>query len=136
MSSVDAEARILLVEDNETIRRAFAILLEESGYEVLQAGSGAEALDLASRLLPDLVLMDLGLPDISGLEVTRKLKADPHTRYRDRRHHRPRAGDRPERLYRRGLHRLPRQTDRHPPAAGAHPHLHREAGRRVVNCES
>jgi two-component system, cell cycle response regulator DivK len=79
MSSVDAEARILLVEDNETIRRAFAILLEESGYDVLQAGSGAEALDLATRLLPDLVLMDLGLPDISGLEVTRKLKADPHT---------------------------------------------------------
>jgi two-component system, cell cycle response regulator DivK len=72
-------ARILLVEDNETIRRAFAILLEESGYEVLQAGSGAEAIALSGRLLPDLVLMDLGLPDLHGLEVTRALKADPAT---------------------------------------------------------
>jgi CheY-like chemotaxis protein len=71
---------ILLVEDNETIRAAFGILLTESGYRVLDAGTGADALRLALEELPDLVLMDLGLPDIGGLEVTRQLKANPQTR--------------------------------------------------------
>lgn len=73
-------ATILLVEDNETIRHAFSILLEDSGYRVLQAGTGEEALAAAKRDRPQLVLMDLGLPDLSGLEVTRRLKADPETR--------------------------------------------------------
>ena len=73
-------ATLLLVEDNETIRHAFSILLEDSGYRVLQAGSGAEALELARREGPALALMDLGLPDLGGLEVTRLLKADPATR--------------------------------------------------------
>jgi CheY-like chemotaxis protein len=76
----EKQSTILLVEDNETIRRAFAILLEDSGYEVLQAGSGSEALEISARGMPDLVLMDLGLPDMNGLDVTRKLKADPATR--------------------------------------------------------
>lgn len=78
--SAGADAAILLVEDNETIRRAFAILLEESGYRVLQAGSGTEALEISRTRRPDLVLMDLGLPDINGLEVTRLLKADEQTK--------------------------------------------------------
>ena len=73
-------ASILLVEDNETIRHAFSILLEDSGYRVLQAGTGAEALETAKREKPEMVLMDLGLPDVNGLEVTRRLKADPDTR--------------------------------------------------------
>lgn len=80
MSRAEEPATILLVEDNETIRHAFSILLEDSGYRVLQAGTGAEALGAARRDRPDLVLMDLGLPDLSGLEVTRRLKADPTTR--------------------------------------------------------
>ena len=71
---------ILLVEDNETIRHAFGILLEESGYDVAQAGTGAEAIDRARADRPALILMDLGLPDMNGLEVTRLLKADPATR--------------------------------------------------------
>lgn len=76
----DRTAKILLVEDNETIRNAFAILLEDSGYLIEQAGSGAEAMDKVAAEKPDLVLMDLGLPDGSGLEITRKLKANPETR--------------------------------------------------------
>jgi len=80
MSSPSDPVRILLVEDNETIRRAFAILLEESGYQVLQAGSGREALEVTAKSAPHLVLMDLGLPDMNGLEVTRALKSDPSTR--------------------------------------------------------
>lgn len=74
-----APARILLVEDNETIRGAFAILLAEGGYEVLAAATGAEALTTARDRHPDLILMDLGLPDAHGLDVTRTLKADPAT---------------------------------------------------------
>lgn len=76
----DRSAKILLVEDNETIRNAFAILLEDSGYRIEQAGTGAEALDKVTAEKPDLVLMDLGLPDGNGLEITRKLKANPETR--------------------------------------------------------
>lgn len=71
---------ILLVEDNETIRHAFGILLAESGYRVIEAVNGTEAIERAGREQPDLILMDLGLPDINGLEVTRRLKADPGTR--------------------------------------------------------
>jgi two-component system, cell cycle response regulator DivK len=74
------QPRILLVEDNETIRHAFTILLEESGYEVRQAGSGGQALGVAEASRPDLILMDLGLPDMSGLDVTRRLKSNPATR--------------------------------------------------------
>jgi len=75
-----AQPRILLVEDNETIRHAFTILLEESGYEVRQASSGVQALGAAESARPDLILMDLGLPDMSGLDVTRRLKSNPATR--------------------------------------------------------
>jgi CheY-like chemotaxis protein len=71
---------ILLVEDNETIRHAFGILLEESGYRVEQAGTGEEAMAKAESSPPDLILMDLGLPDIDGLELTRRLKSNPTTR--------------------------------------------------------
>ncbi|HET7274041.1 MAG TPA: response regulator [Longimicrobiaceae bacterium] len=71
---------ILVVEDNDTIRDAFSILLGESGYRVLQAATGAEALAISTSERPDLVLMDLGLPDENGLEVTRQLKSDEGTR--------------------------------------------------------
>ncbi len=71
---------ILLVEDNATIRHAFGILLEESGYRVRQTGTGMEALAMAAMEPPDLVLMDLGLPDVGGLEVTRRLMSHPKTR--------------------------------------------------------
>jgi two-component system, cell cycle response regulator DivK len=81
VSAENSQRRILLVEDNETIRGAFGLLLEDSGYRVLQAASGAEASRLAVEARPHLILMDLGLPDANGLEVTRRLKADPSTRH-------------------------------------------------------
>ena len=80
MSDPNAEPKILLVEDNETIRHAFRILLEDSGYAVIEASSGDEALRQAEAVAPDVILMDLGLPDISGLEVTRRLRAAERTR--------------------------------------------------------
>lgn len=72
--------RVLLVEDNEAIRGAFSILLEESGYQVLAAASGAEALAEAGARGPHLILLDLGLPDMSGLDVARALRARDDTR--------------------------------------------------------
>jgi CheY-like chemotaxis protein len=71
---------VLLVEDSAPIRAAFTILLEESGYAVAPAPNGAEALRLAGERAPRLVLLDLGLPDMSGLEVARGIKGNPVTR--------------------------------------------------------
>jgi DNA-binding response OmpR family regulator len=73
-------ATVLLVEDSEPIRTAFTILLEDAGYRVRGTGSGEEALELAGREVPDLVLLDMGLPDLGGLEVVRRLKAERATR--------------------------------------------------------
>lgn len=70
---------VLVVEDSDAIRAAFTILLEESGYAVAAAATGAEAVRLAEGRAPDLVLLDLGLPDISGLDVLRRIKANPAT---------------------------------------------------------
>jgi len=79
--TADAEARplVLVVEDSDPIRAAFTILLEESGYDVAAAGTGADAVRLAAEQSPDLVLLDLGLPDTSGLDVALRIKADPRS---------------------------------------------------------
>lgn len=74
-----SDRTILLVEDSEPIRTAFTILLEDAGYRVLGAGTGGDALRLAGDELPDLVLLDMGLPDMSGLDVVRRLKAQAGT---------------------------------------------------------
>jgi two-component system cell cycle response regulator DivK len=59
--------------------KLFSAMVESQGYDVLQAGDGRAALDLARRQHPDLIIMDLQLPDMSGLDVTRSLKADSDT---------------------------------------------------------
>jgi CheY-like chemotaxis protein len=79
-SDAAGRSRILLVEDNETIRHAFRILLEDSGYEVIEAASGEDALRYADEEQPDLILLDLGLPDVGGLEVTRRIRSSDRTR--------------------------------------------------------
>ncbi|HEU4559807.1 MAG TPA: response regulator [Longimicrobium sp.] len=76
----EARPLVLVVEDSDAIRTAFTILLEESGYTVAAAPTGTDAVRLAGERTPDLVLLDLGLPDISGLDVARRIKADPVTR--------------------------------------------------------
>ena len=80
MTSRHGAKCILIVEDSETIRHAFGILLEDSGYRVVEAANGREALAAAESELPDLILLDLGLPDMTGFTVTRKLKENPLTR--------------------------------------------------------
>ncbi|MFQ5562920.1 MAG: response regulator [Parvularculaceae bacterium] len=67
---------VLIVEDNELNMKLFHDLLEAHGYNTLQARNGREALALAHEHHPDLVLMDIQLPEVSGLEVTRWIKED------------------------------------------------------------
>ncbi|MCA3745962.1 response regulator [Phenylobacterium sp.] len=68
--------KVLIVEDNELNMKLFHDLLDAQGYETLQTREGLEALSLAREQRPDLILMDIQLPEISGLEVTKWLKAD------------------------------------------------------------
>jgi two-component system cell cycle response regulator DivK len=76
----DNPKRILIVEDNEIDVRLLKDILEMRGYDTLQTGDGLEAINLAFANLPDLILMDIQLPDISGLEVTRRLRGDERSR--------------------------------------------------------
>lgn len=68
--------RVLIVEDNELNMKLFHDLLEAHGYATLQTRDGMEALRLARLHRPDLILMDIQLPEVSGLEVTKWLKED------------------------------------------------------------
>ncbi|MAU98452.1 MAG: two-component system response regulator [Fulvimarina sp.] len=68
---------VMIVEDNELNMKLFRDLLVAHGYDTVQTRSGLEAMDLARAHKPDLILMDIQLPEISGLDVTRQLKADP-----------------------------------------------------------
>ena len=72
-------ARLLLVEDEQVNRELFRRRLERKGYAVLTADSGLAAVALVQSDKPDLVLMDLGLPDIDGWEAINRVKADPAT---------------------------------------------------------
>jgi adenylate cyclase len=68
--------RILVVDDNEVNRDILVTRLETHGYELLQAADGEEAIAAAKKYLPDLILLDVMMPKIDGIEVTRRLKAD------------------------------------------------------------
>src|SRR5919112_2279782 len=67
---------VLIVEDNELNMKLFNDLLEAHGYATLKTASGIEAIELARAHRPDLILMDIQLPEVSGLEVTKWLKED------------------------------------------------------------
>ena len=71
---------VLIVEDNELNMKLFHDLLDAHGYRVLQTKDGMDALDIARQHHPDLILMDIQLPEVSGLEVTRWLKEDSNLR--------------------------------------------------------
>ncbi|MES2906257.1 MAG: response regulator [Pseudomonadota bacterium] len=72
--------KVLIVEDNELNMKLFHDLLQANGYETVQTRNGTEALSLARTHRPDLILMDIQLPEISGLEVTKWLKDDEELR--------------------------------------------------------
>ena len=73
-------ARILVVEDEADLQQVLEYNLRQAGHEVVLASRGAEALRLAREQRPDLVLLDLMLPDMQGTDVCRALKASPETR--------------------------------------------------------
>ncbi len=80
MDDAPTRARILVVDDEPAIREYETSLLSELGHEVLTAADGAEALELARAKQPHLVLLDVMMPELSGIEVCRQLRADPRTR--------------------------------------------------------
>ena len=68
--------KILIIEDNDLNLKLFRDLLEANNYITVETKEGLNALDLAKREMPDLILMDIQLPEISGLDVTRRIKSD------------------------------------------------------------
>ena len=66
--------KILVVEDEKTISHFISTILNTNGYEAMQARSGSEALSMISSHCPDLIILDLGLPDMDGLEILRRLR--------------------------------------------------------------
>jgi putative two-component system response regulator len=77
---IPRRSRVLVADDTESVRTLFRKLLLADGHDVISAADGAEALDLVQRHQPDVVLMDVGMPSLDGLEVCRRLKGDPSTR--------------------------------------------------------
>ena len=76
---VKIKQKVLLVVDEENIRMLIRFNLEKAGYEVLEAADGKEALGMAQKSLPDIIILDLMLPGMDGLEVCRNLKQAPQT---------------------------------------------------------
>jgi DNA-binding response OmpR family regulator len=76
MNDYDRPARVLVVEDDQEIAEVLQRSLRLEGYEVRVAGDGVAALDTATAFLPDLVILDLGLPKLDGIEVAKQLRSD------------------------------------------------------------
>ena len=68
--------KILIVEDNDLNLKLFRDLLEANGYETYETKEGIEAISLTRNVMPDLIIMDIQLPEISGLDITKKIKSD------------------------------------------------------------
>ena len=79
--SIDSSPLVLVVDDFQDNREMFAEFLSLSGFRVAEAATGREAIDRGFELLPDVILMDLSLPELDGWEATRQLKNDPRTRH-------------------------------------------------------
>ena len=128
------DIRLLIVDDNVATRYALRRRLERHGYEVLEAGTGSEGLELIASVTIDALILDVNLPDMSGFDIVRKLRSDardrpapgdPRVRGVDpdrRHHHRPR----------RRRRRLPDPPGRPGCAAGDPAHL--AAGARNRKC--
>ena len=79
--SINNEPLVLVVEDYQDAREMYAAYLQFSGYRVAEATNGLEAIEQATLLLPDIILMDLALPKMDGWEATRRLKMNEKTRH-------------------------------------------------------
>ncbi|WP_330167743.1 response regulator [Bartonella grahamii] len=72
--------KVMIVEDNELNMKLFRDLVEASGYETIETRNGLMALDLARSSMPSLILVDIQLPEVSGIDVIKQLKADEELR--------------------------------------------------------
>jgi CheY-like chemotaxis protein len=72
--------KVLVVDDDPVMHRVLKHYLEQRGYETLTAGTGGQAIEVANNELPDLILLDVGMPDMSGLAALRQLKEQAATR--------------------------------------------------------
>ena len=79
-TQVPRKTRVLVADDTDSIRALFQRLLTGDGHEVIEAVDGLEALDAVARHRPDVILLDVGMPGMDGIEVCRRLKNDPATR--------------------------------------------------------
>jgi CheY-like chemotaxis protein len=71
---------ILVVEDYDDVSLAMRLALERQGYHILEASDGAQAVEVAARERPEVILMDLSLPVMDGLKATERIRADPASR--------------------------------------------------------
>ena len=76
---MEHDSRLLIVDDNATTRYAMRRVLERHGYKVFEAGTGSEGLELVASATPDALILDVNLPDMSGFDIARQLRADPQT---------------------------------------------------------
>ena len=81
MTDPKSSPLVLVVEDYQDAREMYAAYLQFSGYRVAEATNGIEAIERATELMPDIILMDLALPKMDGWEATRRLKLDEKTRH-------------------------------------------------------
>ena len=80
-ANVLQQKTILIVEDNQTNARLFQDLLQAHGYRTIHTADGRDVLDLAQQHRPDLIVMDIQLPEVSGVEATKRLKENADLRY-------------------------------------------------------
>ena len=80
MMAPDTPSLVLVVEDYTDAREMYAAYLRLAGFRVAEAGDGVEAIQLASELEPDAIVLDLSLPRLDGWEAIRRLRSDPRTR--------------------------------------------------------
>lgn len=78
-SGMDKKTTVAIVDDDPTIVKVVRIILQANGFEVVEALNGTEALELVKREMPDIVLLDIMMPDMDGFEVLRLLKEDEET---------------------------------------------------------
>ena|SRR5512133_2860568 len=76
---IGMQAFVLVVDDNEPHCYAMKKMLERAGYDVATAHTGSEAFSIASGLIPDIILLDINLPDMNGIEVCRRIRAHART---------------------------------------------------------